>query len=236
MGLFPSTEIVEFIRNNGDNYDMLTGSLSWSSSTLNRGILATRGASQRAGVEFTIPGVDLEYYKLSYAAQYFRPITKNLTLRLRTDLGYGEGLGDTDRLPFFKNYFGGGFNSVRGFKRNSLGPQDNPFGGFDDPDPFGGNVKVVASAEVIFPVPFLKDNRSVQAAFFFDAGNVFDTECSSTQINCISPDLGELRYSFGIGGTWLSGFGPITVSLASPLNDDEFDDTEVFQFSLGQGF
>ncbi len=236
VGLFPSTEIVEFIRNNGDNYDMLTGSLSWSSSTLNRGILATRGASQRAGVEFTIPGVDLEYYKLSYAAQYFRPITKNLTLRLRTDLGYGEGLGDTDRLPFFKNYFGGGFNSVRGFKRNSLGPQDNPFGGFDDPDPFGGNVKVVASAEVIFPVPFLKDNRSVQAAFFFDAGNVFDTECSSTQINCISPDLGELRYSFGIGGTWLSGFGPITVSLASPLNDDEFDDTEVFQFSLGQGF
>lgn len=125
---------------------------------------------------------------------------------------------------------------MRGFKRNSLGPQDTPFGGFFRSDPFGGNVKVVGSAELIFPVPFMKDNRSLQAAVFFDAGNVFDTDCSPTQVNCLSPDLGELRYSFGVGGTWISGFGPITVSLASALNDNEFDETEVFQFSMGQGF
>lgn len=236
VGVFPSREIVQFLNDNGDNYTLLTGNLNWSRSTLNRGILATRGASQQAGVEFTVPGVDLEYVKLNYKAQYFRPVTKSLTLRLRTDLGYGLGLGDNDRLPFFKNYYGGGFNSVRGFKRNSMGPQDTPVPGFDDPDPFGGNVKVVGSAELIFPVPFMTDNRSVQAAVFFDAGNVFDTECNEFQENCFSPDMGELRYSFGIGGTWISGFGPITVSLASPLNDSEFDETEVFQFSMGQGF
>lgn len=90
---------------------------------------------------------------------------------------------------------------MRGFKRNSMGPQDTPVPGFDDPDPFGGNVKVVGSAELLFPVPFMQDNRSVQAAVFFDAGNVFDTECNEFQENCFSPDMGELRYSFGIGGT-----------------------------------
>ncbi|MBV1932322.1 MAG: outer membrane protein assembly factor BamA [Porticoccaceae bacterium] len=236
VGVFPSLEIVQFLVDNGDNYTTVTGNLNWSRSTLNRGILATRGSSQRAGIEFTVPGMDLDYIKLSYAAQYFKPITKRLTLRLKTDIGYGIGLGDSDRLPFFKNYYGGGFNSVRGYKRNSMGPQDTPFPGFDDPDPFGGNVKAVGSAELIFPVPFMKDNRSVQAVVFFDAGNIFDTECNDFQENCFSPDIGELRYSFGIGGTWISGFGPITVSLASPFNDNEFDEKEVFQFSMGQGF
>ena len=236
VGVFPSLEIVQFIKDNGDNYTMLTGNLNWSRSTLNRGVLATRGASQRAGVEFTLPGLDLEYVKFSYSAQYYKAVTRSLTLRLRTDLGYGIGLADSDRLPFFKNYYGGGFNSVRGFKRNSLGPQDTPDPRVDDPDPFGGNVKMVGSAELIFPVPFLKDKRSVQAVVFFDAGNIFDTKCNEFQKNCFSPDVGELRYSFGIGGTWISGFGPITVSLASPFNDNEFDETEVFQFSMGQGF
>ncbi len=236
VGVFPSLEIIQFLRENGDNYTMLTSTLSWSQSTLNRGVLATRGSSQRMGVEFSVPGIDLEYLKFSYAAQYFKPITKSLTLHLKTDLGYGFGLGDADRLPFFKNYYGGGFKSVRGFKNNSLGPQDTPFPGFDDPDPFGGNVKASASVELLFPVPFLKDQRSVQAMVFFDAGNIFDTECNAFQTNCFSPDVAELRYSFGIGGTWVSGFGPITVALASPFNDNEFDETEVFQFSMGQGF
>mgnify|MGYP002700159332 FL=1 len=237
VGVFPTLEILQFLQENGDNYEMITSTLSWTQSTLNRGVLATRGASQRAGVEFSTPLGDMEYLKFSYTGQYFHPLTRSLTLHLKTDLGYGIGLGDTDRLPFFKNYYGGGFGSVRGFERNTLGPQDtpNPFLG-DDSDAFGGNVKITGTAEVIFPVPFLKDNRSVQASVFVDAGNIFDTECNQTQANCYKPELGELRYSVGIGGTWLSGFGPITVSLARAMNDGEFDDTEFFQFSLGQGF
>ena len=235
VGVFPTLEILQFLQENGDNYEMITSTLSWTQSTLNRGVLATRGASQRAGVEFSTPLGDMEYLKFSYTGQYFHPLTRSLTLHLKTDLGYGIGLGDTDRLPFFKNYYGGGFGSVRGFERNTLGPQDtpNPFLG-DDSDAFGG--KITGTAEVIFPVPFLKDNRSVQASVFVDAGNIFDTECNQTQANCYKPELGELRYSVGIGGTWLSGFGPITVSLARAMNDGEFDDTEFFQFSLGQGF
>lgn len=237
VGVFPTLEILQFLNENGDNYKMFTSSLSWSQSTLNRGVLATRGASQRAGVEYSTPLGDMEYLKFSYSGQYFHPITKSLTLHLKTDLGYGIGLGDTDRLPFFKNYYGGGFGSVRGFERNSLGPQDTPNSIYgQDSDAFGGNVKIAGTVEVIFPVPFMKDNRSVQAAFFLDGGNIFDTDCNQTQTNCFKPELGELRYSLGIGGTWLSGFGPITVSLARGMNDGEFDETEFFQFSLGQGF
>lgn len=253
LGSFTSLEIEDFVNNNGDQYDMFSVSVNAVKSTLNRGVFATRGYSQRLGLEITVPGSDAEYYKLSYSGQYYQPLTNSLTLRLRSDLGYGDAYGDLDRLPFFKNFYGGGFGSVRGFKRNTLGPQDTPAKicsngtrpednpdceliDVDDPDPFGGNILVEMGAEIIFPLPFLKDQRSVQASFFFDAGNVFDTDCGDTQLNCFEPDAGELRYSTGIGATWLSGFGPITVSLGKALNSSDEDDTEFFQFSLGQTF
>ncbi|MDO7635320.1 MAG: BamA/TamA family outer membrane protein, partial [Porticoccaceae bacterium] len=179
------------------------------------------------------------------ATQYLRGLFGNFSLKLRADLGYGESYGDTTQMPFFKNFYGGGFGSVRGFKRNTLGPRDTPCnlitppcttGYVDKPDPIGGNVQVEFGAEVIFPLPFLKDQRSVQSTLFFDAGNIFNTKCGDSQVNCYKPDAAELRYSVGVGATWLSGFGPITFSIAKPLNGNENDETEVFQFSLGNQF
>ncbi|MCV6627119.1 MAG: outer membrane protein assembly factor BamA, partial [Cellvibrionaceae bacterium] len=79
-----------FIDENGDNFNLFTASASWSRSTLNRGRLASRGTSQRLSLELSLPGGDLEYYKLIYTGQYFQPLTKNLTLRLRTRLGYAD--------------------------------------------------------------------------------------------------------------------------------------------------
>lgn len=104
------------------------------------------------------------------------------------------------------------------------------------PDPFGGNALVEASAEILFPMPFIKDRSQLRSAFFLDVGNVFNTECGSNQVNCFDIDAGELRYSVGIGVTWLSGFGPLTFSLAKPLNASEIDEREVFQFTLGRSF
>ncbi len=244
-GSFASKEISDFVNENGNNFDVVSFNVNWIRSTLNRGIFATRGSSQRLGLDIAVPGSGLEYYKATYNHQYLRGLTRSLTLKLRTDLGYGESYGDTTRMPFFKNFYGGGFGSVRGFKRNTLGPQDTPChlldppcntSYIDDPDPIGGNVQVELGAEVIFPLPFLKDQRSVQSSFFVDAGNIFNTKCGDTQVNCFKPDLGELRYSVGVGATWLSGFGPITFSVAKPLNSNESDETEVFQFSLGNQF
>ena len=244
-GAFASREISDFVEANGKNFDVFSFNINWAKSTLNRGIFATRGASQRLGIDLALPGSGLEYYKVNYNAEYLRGLTRTLSLKLKADLGYGESYGDTSQLPFFKNFYGGGFGSVRGFKRNTLGPQDTPCNFadppcvtsyIDDPDPIGGNVKVELGAEVIFPLPFLKDQRSVQSSLFFDAGNIFNTKCGETQVNCFKPDAGELRYAFGVGATWLSGFGPITFSVAKPLNSNDFDETEVFQFSLGNQF
>ncbi|WP_444943811.1 outer membrane protein assembly factor BamA [Microbulbifer sp. ZKSA006] len=279
--LFPTAD--GFIDRYGDAFNSVGFTASYARSTLNRGVLATRGASQNLSLEFTLPGSDLEYYKLIYTAQYFRPLTRSLTLRLRTRLGYGDGFGDLDELPFFKNFYAGGFGSVRGFERNTLGPRSTPAVGltpfyydsdgdgvddssttfapcstdgeeitwscylvdddgnletytYDDADPFGGNILIEGSAEVIFPLPFIKDQRSLQSAFFIDAGNVFDTSCGDTQINCYDVDFGKMNVSAGIGLTWITGFGPLTFSLAKPLKKNEDDDVEVFQFTLGNSF
>jgi len=154
-------------------------------------------------------------------------------------LGYGESYGDTSQMPFFKNFYSGGLGSVRGFKKYSLGPRNSSQPGFSYSNytrPIGGNVQVTLGAEVIFPLPFVKDQRSVQSSLFFDAGNIFNTKCNDLQVNCFSPKDGELRYSVGVGATWLSGFGPITFSVAKPLNSNEYDETEFFQFSLGNQF
>ena len=104
------------------------------------------------------------------------------------------------------------------------------------PPPFGGNALVQGSAELLFPLPFLKDRGKVRSAFFIDVGNVFQTRCGAVQANCFDIDASELRYSAGLSATWLSGFGPLTFSLAKPLNASRIDRKEVFQFAMGRSF
>src|SRR5690606_34680344 len=77
-GFFTSLEILDFLAQNGDNYNMFSANVQWSDSTLNRGVLPTNGRSHRVGFELTVPGSDLEYYKLTYAGNYYRPITGDL--------------------------------------------------------------------------------------------------------------------------------------------------------------
>ncbi|MCB1690828.1 MAG: BamA/TamA family outer membrane protein, partial [Halioglobus sp.] len=103
-------------------------------------------------------------------------------------------------------------------------------------DPFGGDILVEGSAELLFPLPFIKDQSQIRTGFFLDVGNVFDTDCGSTQAACYDLDFGEMRYSVGVGLTWVTGFGPMSFSLAKPLNSGEYDQEEVFQFTLGRGF
>jgi len=85
-------------------------------------------------------------------------------------------------------------------------------------------------------MPFIKDQRSIQSAFFIDTGNVFDTNCGRNQLNCFDVDASELNASVGIGVTWITGFGPMTFSIAKALKEHDDDETEFFQFSLGNSF
>ena len=247
-GRFPAEEIREFLAKNGDDALNFKANLSWTGSTLNRGLFPTRGRSQTLALELAVPGSDLQFYKLTYNGQIYFPLTRSLTLRLRTELGYGDGYGSTVGLPFYEHFFSGGFGSIRGFERSTLGPRSTnptqdrdgnpiPPGFFrEDGEPFGGNMLVEASAEVIFPLPFVDDSRQFRPVLFVDVGNVFNTNCPDVSTSCFDFDVDELRYSVGVGMTWLTGLGPMTFAIAKPFNTQEFDEEERFQFELGQTF
>ena len=103
-------------------------------------------------------------------------------------------------------------------------------------DPIGGNFLVEGSLQIIFKLPIIEDQRSMRSAFFLDFGNVFSTDCQDYQINCYEPSVDELRYSIGVGVTWITGFGPMSFSFSQPFNDGPFDKTEEFQFTIGTVF
>jgi outer membrane protein insertion porin family len=148
-------------------------------------------------------------------------VYRKFVLSGKVDLGYGDSYGSTSKLPFFQNYFAGGERSVRGFKNNTLGPRDSKG------DPLGGNIKLVGGVELYMPPPFSEDlAQTVRLSVFLDAGNVFQDRV----------EFNEIRYSLGVGATWLSPMGAMTLSYGVPMNDQSIDDVENFQFSFGSAF
>jgi outer membrane protein insertion porin family len=177
---------------------------------------------QRIRVSAAVPGGDLRFWKIDYDSRVFIPLIKSYTLLLKGRIGYGDAYGDTFELPFFENFYAGGPRTVRGYEENTLGPKDR-FG-----RALGGDTLVVGNAEVIIPVPFLAEFKSVRLTGFLDGGNVYG---SGQQF-----DLGELRYAAGLSGIWLSPFGLLSVSIAQPINDQRFDEIQKFQFTFGTSF
>ncbi|MFP5505818.1 MAG: outer membrane protein assembly factor BamA [Gammaproteobacteria bacterium] len=219
-GLIGSQTVRDFLTTHGDTFNSVKLTASWAHDTRNRAIFPDSGTLQRASVDLSVPGLDLDFYKVGYEHQTFVPLTKQFTLKLNGEIGYGDGFGDFDGLPFFENYYAGGVRSVRGFEDNTLGPKDSLSG-----EPIGGGFRVVGNVEVLFPPPFFTKTNSFRMSAFLDFGNVFP-EFSDF-------DTGELRYSVGVGATWLSPLGALTFSLAKPLNDKEDDEPQVFQFTIG---
>ncbi|MBT6025402.1 MAG: outer membrane protein assembly factor BamA, partial [Gammaproteobacteria bacterium] len=117
-GFAAAQEISRFIDDNGENALLLKGNLSWTRSTLNRGVFADRGSSQSLALEATAPGSDLEFYKFTYSGERYFPVTRTWTLKLRTELGFGGAYGDTSGLPFYEHFYAGGFGSIRGFENS----------------------------------------------------------------------------------------------------------------------
>ena len=232
VGVSPSLDVVEFIAKNGNSFDNFSLNASYSHDTRNRTVFATRGSAQTISSNVTVPGSDLEYYKLRYDTKFYFAMTEDLTLLLHSDVAYGDGYGDTDELPFFERYFAGGLRTVRAYNTNSLGPRD-----ILSNDPIGGNLRVVGGADVIFPIPFMeKPPSSVRLSAFFDVGNVFldDTPTFDSTENGF--DASQLRMSTGLSFVWLAPIGPLRFSYGVPLNDVAGDDLRAFQFSIGSFF
>lgn len=216
-----AAEIHRYIERNGSEFNNLKLTGGWSHDTRNRAIFPDRGMLQSLGAEVALPVGDLSYYKANYRQHWYYPLSNTFTLLLKGELGYGENYGDKD-FPFFEHYTAGGPRSVRGYKENTLGPEDSM--GY----PYGGNLKVVGNAEILMPLPFLKQSNSVRLSVFVDVGNVYGIEEDF--------DSNELRYSTGVGFVWLSPIGGLSFSLAQALNDKDGDDTQIFQFSIGTSF
>lgn len=239
---------------NSRTFFYLPLSVGWVHDTLNRAIFPTHGGAQRLSVMGTLPlpGDDiLEFYKASYKVQHYFPIAKDLTFLVQGEVAYGDGYGNTDGLPFFENFFAGGPQSVRGFFPSSLGPRTTPYtnaAGFvvGGDRSLGGSSKIVGSAELLFPVPFLSESKNIRLGTFVDFGNVY---CGAFKVprpgpasnpydsDCYARTKGDfLRYSAGLSARWLSPFGSLAFSIAQPLNTVTGDRTQAFQFSFGSGF
>ncbi|SEO54410.1 outer membrane protein assembly factor BamA [Aquisalimonas asiatica] len=212
----------DFVDEFGDQYENFKTEVSWIRNTYDRRIFPTSGARQSLGIEASLPQSDLQYYKANYSHRRYFSLAEDWSLSLQGRLGYGEGYGDTSRLPFFENFFTGGINSVRGYRASSLGLRG------EDDRPTGGNFRAVANAELYFPVPFI-DSPAVRFSTFVDGGQVYNTREQDI-------DFDDMRYSAGVAFTWMSPLGALTMSLAEPLNDEPGDDLDRFQFSLGQFF
>ena len=219
---FSSTQVRDFVIDHGDSFKSLGLTTSLGHDTRNRRIFPSSGGERRISVDTKIPGSELEYYKVDLRIQEFIPLTKLFVFNAKLNIGYGDGYGDFDTLPFFANYFAGGTRSVRGWQDFSLGPRD------DNNNALGGGFRTVGNLQIQFPPPFMTDSNSLRLSTFFDVGNVFEgSEDFETS---------ELRMSVGIGASWLSPVGPLAISFAQPLNDKSGDDVQQIQFTLGAGF
>ena len=215
----------DFVAMEGSPVTSVKTTLGWSSDSLDSALFPTRGTLQRVTAEVTVPHSDIEYYRLNYTLGRYWPLTESTTLKARADLGYGDGYGDTEMLPFFKNFFAGGSSTVRGYRSSTLGPRDPAVD-----QPIGGNRRALVNMELLFPVPGVaqETTKSTRLSLFMDGGMVYAPDEKF--------DLGELRYSAGLAFNWFSPVGPLSFSYAVPLNAKPGDQRESLQFTLGVPF
>ena len=270
VGTQPAREIWDFVNAEGNVYETLNLQTQWQRVTLNRGMYPTDGASTAVSISATVPGSDLNYYRINLRQKFYQPLGRGLVFGFNGEIGYLSTFGDTTETPFFQNFFAGGPRSLRGFESNTLGPRSteapcyefnyaegicpnlidtdgdeipdepyyNPYANseYNKRVSIGGNVKVEGSLQLIFRLPFIEDQRSMRSAFFFDFGNVFSDNCKEYQFNCYKPSIDDLRYSYGVGITFVTGFGPMSFAISKPTNAGQYEETKQFQFTVGNVF
>ena len=198
------------------NYHSYLASVSWSRSTLNRGLFPTAGSTQRASLSITTPNSDVNYFKMIFDGKWYFPLSRNQrwSFLARLRLGYGNGYGDINGneqiLPFTENFTAGGSDTLRGFENNTVGPRGIrriPSGTITGPDgvqypsdpsrdllqisrrSLGGNAMALGGVELIVPTPFVEEDmdNSVRTSLFLDVGNVWDTEFDYNKFDDLSP-------------------------------------------------
>jgi len=237
-----SDEFRNFIVNHGEQFargpfagsrmDSAELNLAWVRDTRNRAIFPDRGTRRLAGLDVAVPGLDLEYWIGRLNQTSYLPLGSEWILKMDGELAYGEPYGDkTQELPPFRRFFSGGSTSVRGYRNARLGPVDS------NDRSYGGTAKANLQTELILP-NFFEDEDGGQGQtqyrlfLFADAGYVWD--------DIDDVDSSDIRYTAGIGASWLTPMGMLRFSLARPLNiqeeDRRRDIIDRFQIDLGGSF
>ncbi len=214
-----ANEISSFIEDNGETFDNFSFLIDYTIDKRDSARFTRSGYKTSLSSEVFIPGSDLEYYKISFKTDSYFNINKkrDLVLRLKGTTKYGQGYGGTKGLPFYDRFKAGGPKTVRGYQKNSLSPYDS------EDKPIGGDFMVAGTAEVIFKPPLEIEN--LRTAFFADFGSAYKDYDSF--------EFGDLKGSLGLSIKWISPFGGVSVSISTPVNSEETDETESFQFNLG---
>ena len=220
----------------------LTG--GWSYEGRNRALFPDRGMKIAISARYALPLSDVRYYQTNFDFITYIPLWRQFLLSVQASIDYASALGSTTSLPPYLNYFAGGPDSVRGFRESRLGPKDNIGIG----NPYGGNFRVVNRYELILPVPD-KWKSAARISFFYDIGNVFQTgsKVKFLGVDDITPvdyhfSYANLKQSTGVAVQWLAPLGLFRFSYGIPLNPYPGDtvrfgdETERFQFSIGQAF
>lgn len=236
--LYSSRQLLDFYNSEGFDFTTYNASVSWRRITLDRGLFPTRGTSNGISLSFSLPGSNLNFGRLTHEFKFFQPLPRGLIFGYRSKIGYLFTYGDTESAPPYQYFYAGGMRSVRGFKQNYLGPKAVYQSGIAvrNQRPVGGPYSLTGGLDLIIPLNFVPDPRSIRGSVFFDYGNVFSDGCRSYETNCYEFDLSELRYSLGVGITWITALGPLSFALASVFNDSPTDRTETFQFEIGTQF
>ena len=230
VNTFPSSPPLykQYVTDFGDGTNATTTSFpltaAWQRDSRDSALVPSRGRYQRANLEVSTAG-GLRYYRAIYQHQYFKPMFSRTTLALNGEFDYGKGFGGRP-FPVFKNFYAGGIGSVRGYEGSSLSV--NPTR--QRQDVVGGQARLILNAELQFPFPGTGSDRSLRWFTFADAGNVFNLEQNE------SINTSNLRYSAGVGISWISPIGPLKLSFGKALNSKPGDRTQAFQFQLGTGF
>ncbi len=224
VGEETAQEIIDFVDTYGESNTVLSWSNTYVHDTRNRTVFPEKGNYQNVSFVPTIPGSQLTYWKLGYNGKIYFPMPKRSVFSMRTSLGVADSYGKEDSavVPFYDKYYTGGFNSVRGFEDNSLGPRGSTG------QTIGGDLKTVANVEIFFRAPLLEESDNFRVSLFYDIGNVFATTEDF--------ESDELRSSAGVAAIWLSPIGPLTFSYAYPLKSQDGDDLQQFQFNVGANF
>jgi outer membrane protein insertion porin family len=223
-----SNQVNLFIDQNGRRFDEIDLKVGYNRDSRDKAIFATRGQQHTAYVDFYAPVTHqaVTFYTLSYQGRWYVPLSDQFIVLTKGDLAYGNGLHGLGTYPFFRNFYAGGIDSVRGYLGYTLGPRDSKG------KAFGGNMLVDASVALIFP-NFITD--SLRTSVFVDAGNVYSSR-NNRGFGGNSMNSGPPRWSTGIEADWLTPLGPIQLSLAKALNPRRGDEIEAFQLSMGANF